>query len=104
MDENNNLNVENMNMGANNPVIVVKKKSNALIYIIILLLIIIIAALIVVRARNDGVEPQNQADTELDQTLETDSTVSINGSLDSIVIDESNDEDLKEVDQELQSL
>ncbi|HLP86277.1 MAG TPA: hypothetical protein VK153_00140 [Candidatus Paceibacterota bacterium] len=104
MDEKNNPNMGNMNAGTNNPIVATKKKSNAVIYIIILILIIIIAALIVVRARNGSVERKTQTDADLSQSLKDDSTASINSNIDSIVIDENSDTELKGIDQELQNL
>lgn len=94
-------NTEN-NVGGN----VGKKKNNPIIMIIIIILILAVITIIVLRNSNPKIQTQllSQSDIELNQAVASDTTISINDSINSINLDDTSDTDLIPVDQELQKL
>lgn len=81
---------------------VLKKKKHPIITILIILAIIAIVAIVVLKKTDTKFI--DQSDSDLEQALEADSTTSINQNLDDISLENTNDQDLMEIDQELQNL
>jgi uncharacterized protein YpmB len=93
--------MENNNM-ENNTVVSTHKKNGLLIIIIVIIIIVIVTLVYVKKANN--IPSQNNTETELNKAVETDTTISINSSLDNINLDDTSATDLQEIDKELQNL
>jgi len=87
----------------NNMVIEPSKKKSGLMMIIVIVIILALVALIYVRKMNTTA-PQTQSDIELNQAVQSDTTASITESLGDIDLSNTVDEDLKSVDEELNTL
>lgn len=101
MENNTENNVES-NMVSN----VEKKNNNLIMAIIIIIIILAVISLIYVKKlniQNRQISP-TETDKQLDQAVASDTTVSINDSINSINLDDTSDTDLIPVDQELQKL
>lgn len=81
------------------------KKNNTIIIIIAIIILAVIAG-ISLRNRSQKIEPEpvSQSETDLNQALQSDTTIEINQSLDGIDLTDTSDEDLKSVDEELGNL
>lgn len=81
------------------------KKNNTIIIILAIIILAVIAG-ISLKNRNQKMEPEpvSQSETDLNQALESDTTIEINQSLESIDLTDTSDEDLKSVDEELGNL
>jgi|GEM_PF-2983566 len=83
------------------------KKNNTII-IIISIIVLIIIVVILTKNQNQNkkirTEPISQTEIDLNQAIESDTTLEINKSLDNIDLTDTSDEDLKSVDEELGNL
>lgn len=81
------------------------KKNNTII-IILAIIVLVILALISIKSKNVKLEPEPISQTEMDlnQSIEADSSVDINASLDEIDMTDTIEEDLKVVDEEIKNL
>lgn len=101
--ENNNEN----NIGVNTEGGVVKKnKTFTIIVIVVVIALAVVVAMYVKKltTTTDNSAPISESDKQLNQAVTSDTTASINASINSITVDDTTSADLSPVDQELNKL